>query len=335
MSNIILNGNCNRKCTYCFSNLKEKKSPQMTLENLTVIADFFERSNKRKVNVLGGEPSLHPKFDVMLEYLLARGFVVHVFTNGLMPDAMRDSVVDLVKRRHLTRRELKFIVNVNEDRYRGLGETRQQDRTFDALNEFCTLSFNIFESDCNLGFLAKIIVENRLLPEIRLGLASPVDGKQNSFMEVAEYPKIARKISTFSDHCQDIGIDIVLDCGFPLCMFSDYEIGKLYKNKTQLKFVCRPIPDIDPELNVTHCYPLSGYFPQKLSHFRDLDEVRFYFQRLISGDKAAPGIFPRCATCRYRKRGMCAGGCRGHYINRETETGQDAPAELEETAKSA
>jgi radical SAM protein with 4Fe4S-binding SPASM domain len=279
----------------------------------------------------------------MLEYLLARGFIVHVFTNGMWPDNMRQSVAELIKRRRLTRRELKFVVNVNEDKYRALGETRQQGRTFDAFNEFCTLSFNIFESTCDLEFLTRLAVENRLLPEIRLGLASPVDGKDNSYMKVSEYPKIARKISRFSDLCQEIGIDIVLDCGFPLCMFSDYEIGKLYKNKTQLKFVCRPIPDIDPQLNVTHCYPLSGYFPQKLNYFRDLDEIRSYFQRLINGDTSSTGIYEHCDTCRYRKRGMCAGGCRGHYVGNSRGIVKNTPdnsrrnkeVEHEPTAKSA
>ena len=52
MANIILNGNCNRKCVYCFSRLKERKDSQLSLDNLTFICDFFNRSKKKKINIL-------------------------------------------------------------------------------------------------------------------------------------------------------------------------------------------------------------------------------------------------------------------------------------------
>ncbi len=319
MSNIILNTRCNRKCVYCFSDLREQTPKRMTLRNLTKICDFLDRSGKLKVNVLGGEPTLHPEFAVMLEYLLARGFAVHLFTNGLMPGPVLEAVRDLVTRRRLTRRQLKLVVNVNEEQYRSKGETEHQGRTFRGLAEFCTLSFNIFEKDCRLDFLARLIRSYGLLGEIRLGLASPVSGKGNRYLEPSGYRLIAEKISGFSMVCQESAIDLVLDCGFPLCIFSDEEIGRLYKNKTQLKFVCRPIPDIDPELNVTHCYPLSEFAPRKLTEFRDLEAVRRYFlgqlkhREIIGGF----GIFPGCRECEYRHRGMCAGGCKGHYVGTE------------------
>jgi radical SAM protein with 4Fe4S-binding SPASM domain len=321
MANIILNSNCNRKCVYCFSHLGNREKKQLTLDNLTVICDFLDRSRKRKVNVLGGEPSLHPQFDLFLEYLISRGYVVHVFTNGMMPSSALEAVRVLIAKRGLTRKRLKFIVNVNEERYRSEEEKRLQAKTFRVLGDFATLSFNIFETGCELDFLAQLIDENRLIPEIRLGLASPVSGKGNRYLQVKSYRGIAQKIYEFSDTCQEGGIDLVFDCGFPLCIFTDEEIGKLYKHKTQLKFTCRPIPDIDPELNVYHCYPLSGYHPRSLAQFRDLGDVRRYFMDLLRRSDLQPGIFETCIECAYRRRGMCAGGCKGHFVttpNKET-----------------
>jgi radical SAM protein with 4Fe4S-binding SPASM domain len=298
---------------YCFSHLNERETTRLTLDNLTVICDFLERSGKRKVNVLGGEPSLHPQFDVFLEYLMSRGFMVHVFTNGMWPEAMLDALHVLIAKRRLNRQRLKFIVNVNEERYRAKNENRLQARMFNGLKDFSTLSFNIFETGCDMDFLAHLIEEHGLIREIRLGLASPVNGKGNRFLSVEDYRPIAEKIHAFSDRCQEHAIDLVFDCGFPLCIFEDDELGKLYKHKTQLKFVCRPIPDIDPDLNVFHCYPLSGYFPQSLDQFRDLRDVRLYFQRLLERNTPGPGIFEKCAECEHRRRGMCAGGCKGHF----------------------
>ncbi|MCP5104632.1 MAG: radical SAM protein [bacterium] len=316
MSNIILNSNCNRRCAYCFSNADAKETKQMSLDTLTTICDFLERSRKRKINVLGGEPTLHPQFGLFLEYLLSRGFTVHIFTNGMMPDAALKEINRLVDRHRLNHRKLKFIINVNEEKYRSSKEKKLQERTMDSLHKFSTLSFNIFEEDCSLDFLTDLIVNNQLIGEIRLGLASPISGKENQFLPTGAFDGIARKISTFSALCQENNIDLVFDCGFPLCIFTDDELGKLYKNKTQLKFVCHPIPDIDPDLNITHCYPLAKYFPQKLDRFRDLEDIRSYFRSHLSkdaGNNGRIGIFETCRECRYRERGMCSAGCKGHY----------------------
>jgi len=314
MSNIILNGNCNRKCLYCFSNLADKKDKQMSLDNLTLICDFLERSKKRKINILGGEPTLHPQFDLFLEYLVSRGFVIHVFSNGMIPHSTLKAIETLISHRQLTQQRLKFIINVNEERYRTQKENRMQNRTFQRLHDLSTLSFNIFETDCRLDFLKDLIIKKELIHEIRLGLAAPIPGKGNRFLSTRDYRLTAKKISAFSSICQENAIDLVFDCGFPLCIFTDEEMGKLYKNKTQLKFVCHPIPDIDPDLNVTHCFPLSGYFPQKLTRFRDLNEIHFYFHSLLSKNNSFSGILDTCGECQYRLRSMCAGGCKGHSI---------------------
>lgn len=315
MANIILNGNCNRKCVYCFSQLKERKKSQLSLDNLTFICDFFARSKKRKINILGGEPTLHPQFDIFLEYLISRGFVLHVFTNGMAPAATLKKIEGVISRWQLTRQRLKFIVNVNEEKYRTPQEKKLQQRTFCQLHDFSTLSFNIFEKDCHMDFLLELIARHKLIPEIRLGLAAPILGKSNQYLFIEDYPGIVKKIDAFSGQCQENAVDLVFDCGFPLCIFPDEEIGKLYKNKTQLKFVCHPIPDIDPELNVTHCYPLSDYFPKKLNEFRDLQEIYSYFRAILAKNQQAAGIFAACPNCEYRHRGMCDGGCRAHYLN--------------------
>lgn len=326
MANIIINSDCNRKCVYCFSHLNKGETKRMTLDNLTLICDFMERSGKRKVNVLGGEPTLHPQFVLFLEYLISRGFIIHLFTNGMMKKSVLESLLVLVAKRRLTRQRLKLIVNVNAEAYRESRETEKQAATFRAFRDFSSLSFNIFEKECSLDFLAQLIEAHGLIREIRLGLAAPVAGKANRFLLNEHYPAIAGKIEAFSHVCQRHAIDLVLDCGFPLCIFSDEQIGKLFKNKTQLKFVCRPIPDIDPDLNVFHCYPLSGYFPQPLSQFRDLRDVRNYFFSLLERNTHESGVFEACGNCEYRHRGMCAGGCKGHFATAAKEGEQTQQA---------
>lgn len=324
MPNIILNQTCNRRCVYCFAGTEKSPAPEMTLDNLTMACDFLERSFCRKINVLGGEPSLHSQFSLFMDYLFARRFAVHVFTNGVMPAEALAGLRQIIALRRLTPHRLKFVVNVNEEKYCSAGEMAAQKLTLSALNAFCSLSFNIFESSCSLDFLPELIREFNLIPELRIGMAAPVMGGGNRFLDISSFPAIAAKIVAFSHRLQDQGVDLVLDCGFPLCLFSDAQLGKLYRHKTQLKFICRAIPDIDPELNVYHCYPLSGYYPRRLTEFRDLEEIRGYFAALLSHDQGGAGIFPACAKCVHRRRGMCAGGCRGHYISGSSRAGTPA-----------
>jgi radical SAM protein with 4Fe4S-binding SPASM domain len=286
----------------------------MSLDDLTRVCDFLSRSGRKKINVLGGEPTLHPEFSTYLNYLVSRNFKLHIFTNGKINKNNLLTVLDLIRERELSSRQLKFVVNVNEAPYRTAAETRMQARTFQLLGPYLSLSFNLFQKENRLDFLIELVRKYKLIPEIRLGLAAPVMGKTNQYLPPGDYREIAVKIHRFSTLCQKEKIDLVFDCGFPLCMFTDEEIGHLYKNKTQLKFTCRPIPDIDPGLNVLHCFPLAQYHSFPLEEFRDLAEVKQRFTTLIAEENGYSGIYPECRECQYKHRGICSGGCRGHYL---------------------
>ncbi len=46
------------------------------------------------MGLLGGEPTLHPQFQEMLEYCLAGGFRTSIFSNGLMAPSIAQFVAD-------------------------------------------------------------------------------------------------------------------------------------------------------------------------------------------------------------------------------------------------
>ena len=69
--NIMLNQVCNLACPYCFANefvgrseksLKSDKS-QITEENFRIALDFAIKSRETRLGLIGGEPTLHPKFE--------------------------------------------------------------------------------------------------------------------------------------------------------------------------------------------------------------------------------------------------------------------------------
>ena len=324
MANIILNSYCNRNCVYCFAKKKnEGPYKQLTLDSLVAITDFLKKSQANQVSILGGEPTLHPQFNLFLRYLVSRNLLVSVFSNGMIDQPVLQELKEIIKEWDLHDNRLKFVININEPRYRSSRENSMQKQTFQELNEFISLSFNIFERSCNLDFLVDIIIDFNLVPRIRLGLAAPIPGKKNAFLPIPDFPIIANKIMVFSDLCQENSIDLSFDCGFPMCIFSDADIGKLYKNMTQLKFICEPVIDIDADLNTIYCYPLSEYRNAKLTDFNNIKEIYDHYQSLILQDNLKRGIYPECINCDYRYRGRCAGGCKGHYLSPPSQRQSD------------
>ena len=315
MPNIILNSYCNRNCIYCFA-LKKNQGPykQLSLDNLVTICDFLENSGINQVNVLGGEPTLHPDFNLFLKYLSSRGFFITVFSNGMISKPVLSEIKATIDEWELDYKRLKFVMNVNEAKYRTSKEDEMEKISFQTLNRHIGLSFNIFEKDCDMNFLVDLIRDFELIPRIRLGLAAPIMGKNNIFLPLEAYRNIAKKIIRLSERCQKNAIDFGFDCGFPLCIFTDAEIGKLYKHMTHLQFVCEPVLDIDADLNIIYCYPLSEYQTLKLADFSHVSEIYDHFHSALERDDQNKGIFLECQDCQYRLRGRCAGGCRGHHL---------------------
>jgi MoaA/NifB/PqqE/SkfB family radical SAM enzyme len=316
MPNIILNSYCNRNCIYCFAKKKnEGPYQQLSLDNLVTICDFLESSSHMNITVLGGEPTLHPEFLLFLEYMISRAFNITVFSNGMITTAVARGINKLIDEWTLDVKRLRFIINVNEPKYQTVRETRMQAKTFAKLNTFSGLSFNIFEESCDMNFLPDLIQKYKLRPKIRLGLAAPIVGRENTFLPLKSYPGVAKKILRLSDRCLRDSIDLGFDCGFPLCIFSNEDIGKLYKNSVHLIFVCEPVLDIDPDLNVIYCYPLSECQRLKLTDFKSVSDIYTHFKTLISKHDRQKGIFSECKNCPYHKNGRCDGGCKGHYLS--------------------
>lgn len=96
MPNILLTNIYNRNCIYCFAKQEMKdaknrgRKEELSFKNLKIILDFLERSSEKTVRLMGGEPTLHPQFKEFIDYILSRGFRVHIFTDGLFPPKITD-----------------------------------------------------------------------------------------------------------------------------------------------------------------------------------------------------------------------------------------------------
>lgn len=316
MSNIILTTECQRKCKYCFAKDNQDAPMKFEIENFKKAIDWLEGENAfiDRVGLLGGEPTTHPEFINFLDHTLSRRLNTTIFTNAMVED--QQLILDVIKiaqKNEVKHTDnLSFCVNVNEDKYRSRKERRLQTRFLDILGRVSALSFNIFEPDCNFGFLVDLIKRFHMIPAIRFGLAAPL-GNRNKFIAPEHYSEIAKKITDFSSLTKKNKIKVGLDCGFPRCMFTDEQRNTILDSGVDLfSFDCGPTIDIYPNLEIGVCYPLSRVMKVKMSDFNNYNELYDYWEKEM--DKLKP-IYDKCYDCQYYSNRECGGGCKAHRIN--------------------
>lgn len=317
MPNILLTSLCNRACPYCFAEteMSAASSRFLSWENLIYIADFLESSGNRQVSLLGGEPTIHPRFVDFVLYLLRRNFEVSVFTNGMLSPArlaqFKSFLTDVPSER------INFVCNLNDPVQTPASdkETRRVHDFLTVMGPWTTAGFNIYRTDFTLDFLFENINRYGLKRYLRLGLTQPIPGKQNAFIAPSEIRGVIQRLYAYRARFDAHRVKPGLDCGFPICQFSDEELGWLHRTGGHAQFGCGPAFDISPDMSVYYCFPLSNYRRKSLFDFDSVEQVHAYFRATRDPIKSEiAGIFEECDGCRYQEDGTCAGGGLCHAV---------------------
>ena len=330
MPNILLTSLCNRSCPYCFAEteMAAAASRFMTWENLIYIADFLEGSHHRSVSLLGGEPTVHRYFVDFVLYLLERNFTVTVFTNGMLSAARLAQC-----KTHLSEvpaERLHFVCNLNDPAQTPTTdkETRRVHNFLSVMGPWTSAGFNIYRTDFNLEFLFEHINRFGLKRHLRLGLAQPIPGQRNAFVRPADIRAVVQRLYSYRDRFDLFRVKPGLDCGFPICQFTDEELGWLHRTGGDALFGCGPAFDISPDMSVYYCFPLSNYRRKSLFEFDSVEQIDAHFRETRDPIKAeTPGIFIACDGCRHQEDGLCAGGGLCHAVHRFVH---EAPIRLPE-----
>jgi hypothetical protein len=321
LPNLLFTDYCNRNCPYCFAKEKLSQDPtaqhQLSFANLVTVLDFLDGSGAKHLNILGGEPTLHPRFAHFLRYVLGRHFLVNVFTNGVMAPPVLAEIGAVLADFAPSSQELCLVINLNEGHLRSAEEDASQRRVMASLKQNASLSFNIFRADHDFSFLLETIARYELTSHLRLGLAQPIVGRQNLGLPVADYPRVVEQVLALAAECDKQGIKIIMDCGFPLCLFSDAQIGALFRCDAQLNFTCGPPIDIGPDLKVWFCFPLSATKSVLLTQFSDLEALVKHLTGMFQPELEQKGLYDKCASCKFLERRQCSGGCISHYLERD------------------
>lgn len=307
MANLSLTLNCNRACSYCFAR-PGSSAGFMSDETFRQALFVLKRSRIAQLRLLGGEPSLHPRFLEFIRQGRAQGFNVLIFSNGLLGENIRNALAEYDPA------DLGLLVNVNSPADTPAREAAQQTETFTHLGPRIGLGHNIHRRSPSLSFLLELVDTYTLRRHIRLGLAHPCLGSGNTFLHPKFYPEVGEQVAEFLFEAEKRNILVDLDCGFVPCMFSRQliEQGRL---PAHLGRRCNPMPDLLPEGAWIPCYPFSDLWRIPLAAAEDCREIRNCFTQAAASYRQI-GIYARCSDCDWRKSGRCVGGCLATAMQR-------------------
>jgi len=112
---------CNYDCSYCPASIHDNTSEHTDIEILKSAVDQLLKIGKPiRISFTGGEPTVHPKFEELVNYCKNQGVSwISITTNGTRKDEWyanlrADQIVFSVHMEYDVRRALNTIVNVNE-----------------------------------------------------------------------------------------------------------------------------------------------------------------------------------------------------------------------------
>ena len=303
--NLMVTKKCNQACPYCFAaeamrNAEDEGS--MTFAECAHCIDFLVESGGTTVSLLGGEPTLHPDFERIVDYALTNGVNTCVFSNLLFSQGFQClHAVDIV-------------ANINSLDFYSAGQLANIRRNLDSYADRIMLGFNIYTLDKSYLGVLDLVNEHCLAKrQLRVGIASPTPDQTNRFVPVEDFSKVGEYVVELSRECSKRGIQIRYDCGFVRCMFHEKEIDELEELGATAKFRCGTPVDVGPGLRAWHCFPLSSYPSVDVMRFSTVGHLRRVLAQMY-GSYRAFGARKGCPTCQHKKRGLCHGGCLGHVL---------------------
>ena len=181
--------------------------------------------------------------------------------------------------------------------------------------------FNIYQEEFDLQLIPDLIDACGLERGLRLGLASPIVGTENSFLDARVLTAIGVWLVDQLRKLERRNVLALFDCGFPLCMFSEEDLGSLALNFRGFHSVC-PYPiDVGPDLTAWPCFPLSKCENVRLLDFRNAAELQAHYAKRLAGFRRM-GTTDECLTCKYLERNQCCGGCVARTLKAWTANGE-------------
>lgn len=302
---------CNYKCPFCFGiDGMHPKRPARAMDDdtfLGILAWLKRTEYKAPIHLMGGEPTLHPKFEWIVDTLLERDLPITVFSNLATEKAP-------VYTEKLSLLPINWVVNVNPP-YKWEG--RQRDRIEASLANLGTrasITFNIMPDEADNDWAIDLIRRFNLNKHIKVGFILPTYTHSNVSLREDEYAVVAERTVRLARRAAQEGIDLAYECGVPTCAFTDAQLGELWRLGNRVMSGCYSRLDIQPTGEVFYCLPLYTLAAKHYSEFPTYDAAKAWFEKIYAPYRRI-GRRLECATCNLMCPDACNGACLAANLN--------------------
>lgn len=304
--NLMLTDFCNLHCSYCFAKEAMSKTAQeMSEENFRYCLDFFKKNGEDKVNLIGGEPTLHSQFakfiDIIEEYKFP---YVQLFTNGVFEDKV-------LKRLTKTPIELTALVNVNSPKVIGRENFEIMRHNIEKLisaKKRIVLGINIYRPDMNIEYF-KRLAKDLHVKNLRWSVAVPskhIDDSKDF------YNKYKTLVLDFLKWAYNGRMHTTCDCNrIPMCIWEDSELRLIatYEPDMLVLKQCMPVFDVFPNLDVIRCFGTCDRYISNLKNYNSIRTMHIDFTRKVDIPAFECITDQTCMECLLYKNKECRKSC--------------------------
>jgi len=317
MANLFLTRKCNLKCPYCFADeFVNKENEEYTMENFHKAVKFIKTMPGERLGFIGGEPTLHPKFQKMLDYVLKDDEIQYfvIYTNGLELHKYIDD---------LKFNKVNMLINCNPPADLGEARFKRLKDNITLLKESGVRNFNLginlYSKNMDYSYIFDLlkIADNKSL---RFSTALPNSDKEDMKDPLESFMEFKPFLFQFFEDCVKNEVVPNNDCNaIPQCLLTPQD------KKTQLKLsilakefnkpgpitsshTCNPVIDILPDLTAVRCFGLSKYTKTPIEKHKNMENLRSYFINEIDLYAKLSFAGEGCSSCKMRiinKCGLC------------------------------
>ncbi len=326
MANIMLTYRCNLRCPYCFANeFVGKENTDITIENFLKAVSFITRTGETNIGLIGGEPTLHPGFQLFMDLLISNPAVkeIRVYTNGLLIDRYIDQ---------FTHPKVKSCVNCNSPQMIGEKAYSHLQKNLDLLilqhniKDQIHLGINLYSDNMNYNYI-KDLLQRYDMHRLRISITVPDFSGGNETDAIKYFQRRKRFMLGFYKDMDSIQVLPHSDCNRPpYCIWTNEEkqwleeyvtkYPDIHSNLTSTHSWCVPAIDILPDLQAVRCFGMSDFLKVPISEFSCVADITNYFENEIDAIAYKLPTCADCNDCHEFKTRHCIGSCIGYKASR-------------------
>jgi len=313
--NAVVTTFCNQSCDFCFAKeLLSDPEPvrEMRLETAQNLSLFLKRSRIPRINILGGEPTLHPHLDAILEIFHRQRIEITLLTNAVCDPSRFGALLPKIDHVLINLRD-PFDYKDSESNHicNNLNilasERKKREKQNRALGIDLGITFTTVGQNYHYLMEWGRYYEVRSL---RWDLSKPSPSGKNRYLVPWEHPGLGNWLTEFVATAKEKGLQTGLDCPVPFCIFSPDQLSFMKMHVFSFRGICRPPMDVLPDGKILHCFPLAGFCdPPHLSNLENHQELIRFMTIFVRKWAFYQEIRNRCGKCGWHRTGQCQGYC--------------------------